>query len=97
MDNNLKQEAIKEAEDYWEKNLKENFKTNLNTCLAEALKNIKNELKNFDESMKSYIQSLQINFEENFNFQCSQLQKQIGNDDNNIIIIYLIMISFKII
>ena len=83
MDNNLKQEAIKEAEDYWEKNLKENFKTNLNTCLAEALKNIKNELKNFDESMKSYIQSLQINFEENFNFQCSQLQKQIGNDDNN--------------
>ena len=84
MENKIKQEAIKEADLYWENNLKKSFKDKLDKSYIEPLNDIKKSLKDFEESLKNHINSLDKEFQNKFNLQVSQLQQQKGfNEDMN--------------
>ena len=86
MEKEKKEEAKKEAEEYWENNLKTIFDQHLKNYLMKSLTNLKVQLKNFDDSMMNHINTLNNKFNQNFDNQISQL-KQAGfiNKDDNII------------
>jgi len=81
-----KEEAKKEAEEYWENNIKTIFDQHLKNYLMDSLMNLKVQLKNFDDSMMNHIKTLNNKFNQNFDNQISQL-KQAGfiNKDDNIV------------
>ena len=85
MENKIKQEAKKEAEQLWENNFKKSFQDKLNIYFMDELKGLKKNFKVREESMFNYINSLDKKFEVKFNLQVSQLQQQKGfNEDFNI-------------
>ena len=78
-------EVLEKANKIWENELKDDFNTYINKCLMEALNSLKNNLREYDSSIKSYIKELDKKFEENFNAKVSELQKyQKDNMKNNI-------------
>ena len=86
MEENIKKEAQKEAEEYWEKNIKDNFNELISKHYLDVLINLKNEMKNFDESLEKHIQFLDTEFSKNFDNQISELQQKTGviiNNKNN--------------
>ena len=76
MDEQSKENAIKEANELWDKQLKQDFSNHINKCLMETLQSLNKELNNFDESMKNHIQTLDNNFESKFEAQMSQIKEQ---------------------
>ena len=76
MDEQSKENAIKEANELWDKQLKQDFSNHINKCLMETLQSLNKELNNFDESMKNHIQTLDKNFESKFEAQMSQIKDQ---------------------
>ena len=76
MENKLKEEIEKEVEELWNKELKENYDKFIESCLMSTLKDIKIQLTNYDNSVKSYIKNLEKEFDKKFNQQISQLQQQ---------------------
>ena len=92
MENNIKEEAKKEAEEYWEKYLKNNFNEQINKYLMNSLFDLKNRMKKFDESLTNHIQILDKEFSKKFENQISEIQKKSGlfeknkikNQNNNI-------------
>jgi len=76
MDEQSKENAIKEANELWDKQLKQDFSNHINKCLMETLQSLNKELNNFDESMKNHIQTLDKNFESKFEAQMSQIKEQ---------------------
>ena len=85
MEKEKKEEAKKEAEEYWENNVKSIFDQHLKNYLMESLMNLNVQLKNFDTSMMNHIRTLNDKFNQKFDNQISQL-KQAGiiNKDDNI-------------
>jgi hypothetical protein len=76
MENKLKEEIEKEVEELWNKELKENYDKFIDSCLMSTLKDIKIQLTNYENSVKSYIKNLEKEFDKKFNQQISQLQQQ---------------------
>ena len=85
MEDKIKQEAMKEVEEDWENNLKNNFKEQLNNCLINELKSLKIQMNDIETSVKNHINSLEKNFDNKFNNQITQLQQQQGNDNKNLV------------
>lgn len=90
MEEDVREQAKKEAEEIWEKELKEQFSRQINQCLMETLKTLQGELKQFDSSINSHIEQLDEQFEKKWNdkFQneMSQIEKmksQIEIQNNN--------------
>lgn len=77
MEDQIVEKAKKEADEMWEKELKPDFSKYINTCLVESLKELKDELQKFDNSMKSHIQSLDQQFENKFMEQIEKVKKQL--------------------
>jgi hypothetical protein len=76
MENKLKEEIEKEVEELWNKELKKNYDKFIDSCLMSTLKDIKIQLTNYENSVKSYIKNLEKEFDKKFNQQISQLQQQ---------------------
>ena len=85
MEDKIKQDAIKEAEEHWENGLKQKFKEQLTNCMIEPLSELNNQIKNFEKSMTNHILSLNEKFEKNYNKQMIQIQQQSNIQINNII------------
>ena len=83
MEDNLKEEAKKEAEEYWEKELKDNFNEEISKFYLDILIDLKNEMKNFDESLEKHIQFLDTEFSKKFDNQVSELEQNTGVIINN--------------
>ncbi len=81
----IKEQAKKEVDDIWEKEIKKSFTNQINKCLVETLKVLKNELDNFDTTINQHIQKIDDKFnekwEKKFNDQLSQIQ-QMKNNSN---------------
>ena len=81
----IKEQAKKEIDDIWEKEIKKSFTNEINKCLVKTLKELKDELDNFDSSINQHIQNLDDKFnekwEKKFNEQLSQIQ-QMKNNSN---------------
>ena len=82
MEDQAKEKAIKEANELWENQLKNDFSNHINKCLMETLNSLNKELNNFDESMKNHIQTLDKDFEKKFEAQISQIKEQCNNNHN---------------
>ena len=85
MEDKIKQDAIKEAEEHWENGLKQKFKEQLTNCMIEPLSELNNQIKNFEKSMTNHILSLNEKFEKKYNKQMIQIQQQSNIQINNII------------
>ena len=83
MEDQAKENAIKEANEMWENKLKQDFSNHISKCLMETLNSLTKELNNFDESMKKHIQVLDKNFEEKFEAHMSQIKEQCNNNQNS--------------
>jgi len=84
MEDKIKQEAMKQADDDWENNLQNTFKDQLNNCLLNELKNLRIQMNDLETSVKKHIDSLEKDFDTKFNNQISQLQlQQQENDKDN--------------
>ena len=81
MEEQAKENAIKEANELWEKQLKDDFSNHIKKCLMETLDSLNKELSDFDESMKNHIQTLDKNFEKKFEAQISQIKEQCNNNN----------------
>ena len=79
----IKEKAEKEAKELWEKELKKDFIDHIQKCLMETLKELKQELKQFDESMKTHIKTLDEKFENQFKEQYSLILGQFQNNQNS--------------
>ena len=83
MEDKIKEEAKKEAEEYWEKYIKDTFNEQINKYYLDVLINFKNEMKDFDESLDKHIQFLDTEFSKKFDNQISELQQKTGVNLNN--------------
>ena len=83
MDSANIEKSKKEANDIWENQLKNEFTDYIKNCLMTTLKSLNAELNNFDNTMKSHIQTLDKNIEKKFDEQLSQIKEQINNNENN--------------
>ena len=75
--------AKKEANDLWEKELKEDFNTHIQNCVVEALKELKGELNKFEKSMEAHMNSLDEKFEKKFKENVSLIKEQLKNNDKS--------------
>ena len=83
MEDNLKEEAKKEAEKFWKENIEKNFNEQINKYYLNALSNLKDEMKNIDESLEKHIQFLDTEFYNKFDNQISNLQQKTGMNIKN--------------
>ena len=67
MENKLKEDIEKEVEEMWNKELKGNYDNFIDSCLMSTLKDIKIQLNNYENSIKSYMNNLENQFDKKFN------------------------------
>ena len=75
MELSIEEQAKKDAMEIWENKLKSDFEDHINNCLMDTLKELKVELNNFEQSMKSHLSELDQKFQKKYNDQKSLLQQ----------------------
>ena len=82
MEESIEAQAEREAKEIWEKKLKNDFDEHINKCLMETLKELKNHLNIFDETMKTHMNELDQKFKKKFEEQMSSLKQQSNINQN---------------
>ena len=52
----IKEQAKKEVDDIWQREIQKQFSSQINKCLMDTLKVLKDELEKFDSSINEHIQ-----------------------------------------
>ena len=82
MEESIEAQAEREAKEIWEKKLKNDFDEHINKCLMETLRELKNHLNIFDETMKTHMNELDQKFKKKFEEQISSLKQQSNINQN---------------
>jgi rubrerythrin len=82
MEESIEAQAEREAKEIWEKKLKNDFDEHINKCLMETLRELKNHLNSFDETMKTHMNELDQKFKKKFEEQMSSLKQQSNINQN---------------
>ena len=82
MEESIEAQAEREAKEIWEKKLKNDFDEHINKCLMETLRELKNHLNIFDETMKTHMNELDQKFKKKFEEQMSSLKQQSNINQN---------------
>ena len=82
MEESIEAQAEREAKEIWEKKLKNDFDEHINKCLMETLRELKNHLNSFDETMKTHMNELDQKFKKKFEEQISSLKQQSNINQN---------------
>ena len=82
----MKDKAIKEIDEMWDREIKKQFSNQINECFKETLEVLVKELDSIDSSMNKHIQELDQQYEKKwkkkYNDQISQMQQMIEKKEN---------------